>query len=53
MAASPAAVGFGLAANVLLGGSNKSIALRPVSVQAQVGFNVQAALDGLELRPAR
>jgi hypothetical protein len=48
-----ASVGVGLGANVLLGGSNNSVALQPLSVQGQVGFNVQAGLEGLELRPAR
>ncbi len=48
-----AAVGVGLGANALLGGSNNSVALQPLSLQGQVGFNVQAGLEGLELRPAR
>lgn len=47
-----AAVGVGLGANALLGGSNNSVALQPLSVQGQVGFSVQAGLEGLELRPA-
>ena len=45
-----AAVGVGLGANALLGGSNNSVALQPLSVQGQVGFSVQAGLEGLELR---
>lgn len=48
-----ASVGVGLGANALIGGSNNSVALQPLSVQGQVGFNVQAGLNGLELRPAR
>lgn len=48
-----AAVGVGLGANALVGGSNNSVALQPLSLQGQVGFSVQAGLEGLELRPAR
>jgi hypothetical protein len=50
---SSASVGVGLGANVLLGGSNNSVALQPLSLQGQVGLNVQAGLEGLDLRPAR
>jgi hypothetical protein len=45
-----AAVGVGVGANVLYGGSNNSIALQPLSVEGQVGLNVFAGLAGLELR---
>lgn len=45
-----AAVGVGLGANVLYGGSNNSIALQPLSVEGQVGLNVFAGLAGMELR---
>ena len=38
-----AAVGVGLGGNVLLGGSNNSIALQPLSVQGEVGLSVAAA----------
>jgi hypothetical protein len=48
-----ASVGVGLGANALVGGSNNSVALQPLSVQGQVGFNVQAGLQGFELRSAR
>lgn len=48
-----ASVGVGLGANALLGGSDNSVALQPLSLQGQVGLNVQAGLEGLELRPAR
>jgi hypothetical protein len=48
-----ASVGVGLGANALIGGSNNSVALQPLSVQGQVGFNVQAGLQGLELRSVR
>lgn len=45
-----AAVGVGLGANVLYGGSNNSIALQPLSVEGQIGLNVFAGIAGLELR---
>ena len=48
-----AAVGIGLGGNVLVGGSNNSIALQPLSVQGQVGLSVAAGLESLELRPGR
>jgi Protein of unknown function (DUF992) len=48
-----ASVGVGVGGNVLVGGSNNSIALQPLSVQGQVGLNVAAGLASLELRPGR
>ncbi|MET4803642.1 DUF992 domain-containing protein [Bradyrhizobium sp. LB11.1] len=48
-----ASVGVGLGGNVLVGGSNNSIALQPLSLQGQVGLNVAAGLESLELRPGR
>ena len=48
-----ASVGVGLGGNVLVGGSNNSIALQPLSVQGQVGLSVAAGLESLELRPGR
>jgi hypothetical protein len=48
-----AAVGVGVGGNALVGGSNNSIALQPVSVQGQVGLSVAAGLESLELRPGR
>ena len=45
-----ASIGLGLGANVLLGGSNNTIALQPVSVQGQTGWSVAAGIVGLELR---
>jgi hypothetical protein len=41
----------GLGANVLVGGSNRSIALQPVSIQGQVGLNVAVGVADLRLRP--
>ena len=37
-----ASLGVGVGGNVLVGGSNNSIALQPLSVQGQVGLNVAA-----------
>ena len=48
-----AAFGVGAGGNVLIGGSNNSIALQPLSVQGQVGLSVAAGLESLELRPGR
>lgn len=52
-ATAEATVGAGVGANVLVGGSNRTITLQPVSVQGQAGLNVAAGVAGLELRPAR
>ena len=46
-----ATLGVGVGGNVLVGGSNNSIALQPLSVQAQQGFNIAAGVAALELRP--
>jgi hypothetical protein len=51
-----ATLGVGLGANALLGGFQGSIALNPLSVQAQTGANIAAGVAGLKLdyvRPAR
>ncbi len=48
-----ASVGVGAGGNVLVGGSANSIALQPLSLQGQVGLNVAAGLESLELRPGR
>jgi hypothetical protein len=48
-----ATIGVGVGGNVLVGGSANSIALQPLSLQGQVGFNVAAGLESLELRPGR
>jgi hypothetical protein len=46
-------VGAGLGANVLVGGSNRTVALQPLSVQGQAGLNLAVGVSELELRPAR
>ncbi len=48
-----AAVGVGVGGNLLVGGSNNTIALQPLSVQGQVGLSIAAGLESLELRPGR
>jgi hypothetical protein len=52
-AQSSASLGVGVGANVLVGGSQNSIALQPLSLQGSVGLNVAAGLQSLELRPGR
>ena len=47
-----AAFGIGANANALVGGSNNSFALQPVSFEGQTGVNVAVGVAGLELRPA-
>ena len=48
-----ASIGVGAGGNVLIGGSNNTIALQPLSLQGQVGLNLAAGLESLELRPGR
>ena len=48
-----ATVGAGLGANVLVGGSNRTVALQPVSIQGQAGVNLAVGVADLELHPAR
>lgn len=46
-------VAAGLGANVLVGGSNRTVALQPLSVQGQVGLDIAAGIGQLELHPVR
>jgi Protein of unknown function (DUF992) len=46
-------IGAGLGANVLVGGSARSVALQPVSVSADTGLNIAAGVGDLVLIPAR
>lgn len=46
-------VGGGVGANVLVGGSARSIALQPLSVSADSGLNIAAGVGDLVLIPAR
>jgi hypothetical protein len=50
--AASATFGVGIGANALIGGSNNTIALQPLSLQGQTGLSVAAGVAGLELRPA-
>jgi len=52
-ATAEATVGAGLGANVLVGGSDRTVALQPLSVQGQAGLNVAAGVAELTLHPAR
>jgi hypothetical protein len=52
-ASADVAVGLGLGANALVGGSRRSVALQPVSVEANTGLNLAAGVSQLRLRWAR
>jgi hypothetical protein len=52
-ATAEATFAVGLGANVLVGGSNRTVALQPVSVQGQVGLNLAAGVAELDLRFVR
>jgi hypothetical protein len=43
-------MGLGAGVNVLVGGSGRSFALQPVSVEGSVAVNVTLGLSGLQLR---
>lgn len=51
-ASGEATIAAGLGANVLIGGSNRTVALQPVSVSGQVGLNLAVGVADLRLRPA-
>src|SRR5213078_5110035 len=46
-------MGLGAGVNVLIGGSGRSFALQPVSVEGSVALNVTLGLSHLQLRAAR
>ena len=48
-----ATAGLGVGANALVGGSNNSVALQPLSVQGQVGLNAAAGIGALTIRLAQ
>jgi hypothetical protein len=52
-ASAEASIAVGLGANVLVGGSDKSIALQPLSIQAQTGLNLAAGVASLTLKRAK
>jgi Protein of unknown function (DUF992) len=45
-------IGVGAGANVLLGGSGRTVALQPLSLQGSLAFNVVLGVSSLKLRPA-
>jgi hypothetical protein len=45
-----ATVGVGVGANVLVGGSNRTISLQPVSIEGSTGLNVAAGIGAISLR---
>jgi hypothetical protein len=47
-----ATLAVGLGANILVGGSNRSVALQPLSITGQTGLNVAAGVADLQLWPA-
>ena len=48
-----ATVGVGAGANVLVGGSNRTISLQPVSIEGNTGLNVAAGIGSITLRYQR
>ncbi len=48
-----ATVGVGAGANVLVGGSNRTISLQPVSIEGNTGLNVAAGIGAITLRLVR
>lgn len=47
-----ATIGVGVGANALVGGSNNTIALQPVSIETNRGLNVAAGIAEMTLSPA-
>lgn len=45
-----ASVGYGIGANVLVGGGDRSITLQPVSIEGNKGLNAAAGIAALNLR---
>jgi hypothetical protein len=52
-ATAEATVVAGVGANVLIGGSNRTVELQPVALQGQAGLNVAAGVAGIDLRWVR
>jgi hypothetical protein len=46
-------VGVGVGANVLVGGTRKSVSLQPLSVEGQVGVNLALGVAAMTLTPVR
>src|SRR5258708_39365536 len=52
-ASGAASLGVGVGANILVGGSNRTVTLQPVSVSGQIGINVAIGVASLHLRLPR
>src|SRR5476649_2945623 len=52
-ASAEATVGAGVGANVLFGGSDRTITLQPVSIQGQAGLNLAVGVTSLDLHRAQ
>ena len=52
-ATAEATVGAGVGANALVGGSDRTVSLQPLSFTGQSGLNVAGGVASLELRPAQ
>jgi hypothetical protein len=50
-ASAEVSIAAGLGANVLVGGSNRTVVLQPLSVQGQIGLDIAAGIGQLELHP--
>jgi hypothetical protein len=48
-ASGEASLGVGVGANVLVGGSNRTVTLQPVSVSGQIGINIAIGVASLHL----
>jgi len=46
-----ATIGVGIGANALVGGSNNTVALQPLSIEGNQGLNVAAGIAALNLTP--
>ena len=47
-----ATIGVGVGANALIGGSNNTVALQPLSIEGNTGLNVAAGVAAISLSPA-
>jgi hypothetical protein len=50
-ASADAALGLGVGTNVLVGGSARTIALQPISIEGSVAVDVALGVSALKLRP--
>jgi hypothetical protein len=51
-ASAQASAGVGAGANLLVGGSDDTLSLQPLSIQGQTGLNAALAISELVLEPA-